>query len=107
VVATPVGEDGADERERLALRAEEEGAHREAVVLWFGAGARRLAGRPGTGVATAVATAGQVARASGDPRVAALAVDHDRAAYGPGPVGPDASRGAREGWRAVLRGDAS
>ncbi|MDO9410930.1 hypothetical protein [Patulibacter sp.] len=110
----PAGAGGPDDLERLALRAEQEGEHRAAVVLWFRAGARRLGGRSRTGAggaatagvpvtAAATATAGEVARASGDPRVRALAVDHDRAAYGPGPVGPEASRGAREGWRAVLR----
>lgn len=94
--------DGADDLERLALRAEQDGEHRAAVVLWFRAGTRRLAARLRT-APDVTATAGQVARASGDPRVRDLAVAHDRAAYGPGPVGPEASAGAREGWRTVLR----
>jgi len=100
--AAVAGGDPADDLERQALRAEEAGEHRAAVVLWFRAGTRRL-GEALRIRADATATAGQVARASGDPRVLTLAVDHDRAAYGPGPVGADASRGAREGWRAVLR----
>ncbi|MEV4423529.1 hypothetical protein AB0L40_26710, partial [Patulibacter sp. NPDC049589] len=93
--------DGAAELERQARRAEEAGEHRAAVVLWFRAGARRLRERRRVR-ADETTTATQVARAAGDDRVLALAVAHDRAAYGPGPVGPDASRGAREGWAAVL-----
>ncbi|WP_022927122.1 hypothetical protein [Patulibacter americanus] len=88
--------------ERAARDAEARGAHREAVLLWFRAGARRLTDRRGLRV-PALATAGQVARAAGDPRVTALAAGYDRAAYGPAPVGPAASAGAREGWTAVLR----
>jgi hypothetical protein len=88
--------------ERAARDAEARGDHRGAVVLWFRAGARRLGRRRGLRV-PAVATAGQVARAAGDGRVTALAAAYDRAAYGPAPVGPDASAGAREGWAAVLR----
>ncbi len=88
--------------EREARRAEEAGEHRTAVVLWFRAGTRRL--RDARRVRAAeTATPSEVARAAEDHRVAVLAVDHDRAAYGPGPVGPDASRGAREGWAVVLR----
>lgn len=100
--AAAVDGDETAELERQALRAEEAGEHRAAVVLWFRVGARRLAERLRLR-AVGAATASQIARESGDPRVGALAVEHDRAAYGPGPVGADASRGAREGWRAVLR----
>lgn len=96
------GGDAAGELEARAKRAEEQGEHRAAVVLWFRAGTRRLADRRRVR-ADGTATAGQVARESGDARVGALAVAHDRAAYGPGPVGADASRGAREGWAVVLR----
>jgi hypothetical protein len=102
-VAAP--DDAAAELERLARHAEAAGEHRAAVVLWFRAGTRRL--REARRVrGDAAATAAQVARESGDPRVATLAVEHDRAAYGPGPVPAEASRGAREGWAAVLRGPA-
>jgi hypothetical protein len=100
--ATPDRGGAASDLEAQARRAEERGEHRAAVVLWFRAGARRLAERRRVR-ADGAATAGQIARESGDPRVGELAVAHDRAAYGPGPVGADASRGAREGWAAVLR----
>lgn len=100
--AAVVEGDAAGELERQARRAEEAGEHRAAVVLWFRAGTRGLLERRRIRTA-ATSTAGQVARAAGDDRVAALAVAHDRAAYGPGPVDADASRGAREGWATVLR----
>lgn len=100
--AAATADDGAADLERQALRAEEAGEHRAAVVLWFRAGTRGLLERRRIRTAGA-GTAGQVARAAGDERVAALAVAHDRAAYGPGPVDADASRGAREGWATVLR----
>lgn len=94
--------DATAQLEGRARRAEEQGEHRAAVVLWFRAGTGRLVEDRRVRV-DGTATAGHVARESGDPRVGELAVAHDRAAYGPGPVGPDASRGAREGWAVVLR----
>jgi hypothetical protein len=103
--AVTARDDAAAELERLARQAEEAGEHRAAVVLWFRAGTRRLRERRRVRVDVA-ATAAQVARESGDPRVATLAAEHDRAAYGPGPVPAEASRGAREGWTAVLHGPA-
>ena len=94
--------DGIAALEERARAAEGRGEHRTAVVLWFRAGAQRLAAlrRVRADVAS---TAGDVARRSGDPRVAELATLHDRAAYGPGPVGADDSRGTRVGWATVLR----
>jgi hypothetical protein len=92
-----------DGLEQQARAAERDGEHRIAVALWFAAGTRRLAAStPVRGDGTA--TSGQVARHSGDERVGVLAVAHDRAVYGPGPVGPEDSRAAREGWTAVLDG---
>jgi len=92
-----------EELERRAQEAEARGDHRAAVVLRFRAGVRRLRER-GRLPAAAAATSGTVAAATGDPRVAALARDHDRAAYGADEVGSELSRRAREGWTAVLAG---
>lgn len=102
LVSAAPSDDDLSAVERAARDAEARGEHRRAAVLWFRAGAGRLARRRGLRVPP-VATAGQVARAADDPRVFALATAHDRAAYGPASVGPEASAAAREGWAAVLR----
>lgn len=98
-VAAP---DGIAVLEERARAAEGRGEHRTAVLLWFRAGALRLATLRSLR-ADGTSTASDVAHRSGDPRVAGLATLHDRAAYGPGPVGADDSRGTREGWAEVLR----